>query len=82
MNTLDYDAIVVGSGISGGWAAKELTEKGLRTLVLEVRVSNFAAQALYRAHGFRLAGLRRGYYRDSGEDALIMEWRGKGVAQA
>ncbi|HYK44175.1 MAG TPA: FAD-dependent oxidoreductase, partial [Parafilimonas sp.] len=33
MNT--YDAIVVGSGISGGWAAKELTEKGLKTLVLE-----------------------------------------------
>jgi choline dehydrogenase-like flavoprotein len=30
-----YDAIVVGSGISGGWAAKELTGKGLRTLVLE-----------------------------------------------
>lgn len=31
----DYDAIVVGSGISGGWAAKELCEKGLKTLVLE-----------------------------------------------
>ena len=30
-----YDAIVVGSGITGGWAAKELTEKGLNTLVLE-----------------------------------------------
>jgi len=30
-----YDAIVVGSGISGGWAAKELTEKGLRVLMLE-----------------------------------------------
>ena len=30
-----YDAIVVGSGISGGWAAKELAEKGLKTLVLE-----------------------------------------------
>jgi glucoside 3-dehydrogenase (cytochrome c) catalytic subunit len=30
-----YDAIVVGSGISGGWAAKELTEKGLRVLLLE-----------------------------------------------
>ncbi|MSU24238.1 MAG: GMC family oxidoreductase [Opitutus sp.] len=30
-----YDAIVIGSGISGGWAAKELAEKGLRTLVLE-----------------------------------------------
>jgi choline dehydrogenase-like flavoprotein len=30
-----YDAIVIGSGISGGWAAKELTERGLKTLVLE-----------------------------------------------
>jgi len=30
-----YDAIVIGTGISGGWAAKELTEKGLKTLVLE-----------------------------------------------
>jgi choline dehydrogenase-like flavoprotein len=31
----EYDAIVVGSGIAGGWAAKELCEKGLRTVVLE-----------------------------------------------
>ena len=30
-----YDAIVIGSGISGGWAAKEFCEKGLNTLVLE-----------------------------------------------
>ena len=30
-----YDAIVIGSGISGGWSAKELTERGLKTLVLE-----------------------------------------------
>jgi len=30
-----YDAIVVGSGISGGWAAKELCENGMKTLVLE-----------------------------------------------
>ncbi|MGB7845062.1 MAG: GMC family oxidoreductase [Candidatus Acidiferrum sp.] len=30
-----FDAIVIGSGMTGGWAAKELTEKGLRTLVLE-----------------------------------------------
>ena len=34
-DTTTYDAIVVGSGITGGWAAKELTEKGLKTLVLE-----------------------------------------------
>lgn len=32
---ITYDAIVIGSGISGGWAAKELCEKGLKTLVLE-----------------------------------------------
>ncbi len=31
----DYDAIVIGTGITGGWAAKELCEKGLKTLVLE-----------------------------------------------
>ena len=35
MQSVRYDAIVVGSGISGGWAAKELTEKGLRVLLLE-----------------------------------------------
>ena len=35
MQSQNYDAIVVGSGISGGWAAKELTEKGLRVLLLE-----------------------------------------------
>jgi choline dehydrogenase-like flavoprotein len=33
--TNTYDAIVIGSGVSGGWAAKELTEKGMQTLVLE-----------------------------------------------
>ena len=49
--------------------------RGARSITLEVRVSNFAAQALYRSHGFRLAGLRRGYYRDTGEDALLMMWR-------
>ena len=35
MQSTSFDAIVVGSGISGGWAAKELTEKGLRVLLLE-----------------------------------------------
>ena len=32
---MDFDAIVIGSGISGGWAAKELCERGLRTLLIE-----------------------------------------------
>ena len=35
MKNNEFDAIVVGTGVSGGWAAKELTEKGLKTLVLE-----------------------------------------------
>ena len=35
MSFKTWDAIVVGSGISGGWAAKELTERGLNVLVLE-----------------------------------------------
>jgi choline dehydrogenase-like flavoprotein len=35
MSENTYDAIVIGSGISGGWAAKELTQKGLKTLMLE-----------------------------------------------
>jgi ribosomal-protein-alanine N-acetyltransferase len=52
--------------------------RGVDRIALEVRVSNDAAQALYRAHGFGLAGLRRGYYRDTSEDALIMEWRAQG----
>jgi len=41
---------------------------------LEVRQSNDGAIALYRRFGFRAAGLRRRYYQDNGEDALIM-WR-------
>jgi choline dehydrogenase-like flavoprotein len=35
VKAVTYDAIVIGSGISGGWAAKEFTQKGLKTLVLE-----------------------------------------------
>jgi ribosomal-protein-alanine N-acetyltransferase len=41
---------------------------------LEVRTSNAGAMALYERHGFRAAGLRRRYYQDNGEDAVIM-WR-------
>jgi ribosomal-protein-alanine N-acetyltransferase len=41
---------------------------------LEVRVSNTPAIRMYERHGFRSAGVRRGYYHDNREDALIM-WR-------
>ena len=43
-------------------------------LTLEVRRSNAAAIALYESFGFRAAGVRRRYYHDNGEDALVM-WR-------
>jgi ribosomal-protein-alanine N-acetyltransferase len=43
-----------------------------RWVTLEVRVSNFTAQQLYRKYGFREAGLRKRYYSDNNEDALIM----------
>ena len=45
---------------------------GAKWVTLEVRVSNFAAQNLYRKYGFREAGLRHRYYSDNQEDALIM----------
>ncbi len=43
-----------------------------RVLTLEVRVSNRGAQAMYEKYGFNPAGVRKGYYTDDGEDALIM----------
>ena len=45
---------------------------GARQVTLEARVSNAIAQNLYRKYGFREAGIRRRYYSDNDEDALIM----------
>ena len=47
-------------------------EIGAARMTLEVRVSNRVAQSLYAAFGFAVAGERRGYYTDDGEDALVM----------
>ena len=44
----------------------------LLSLTLEVRVSNTVAQSLYRKYGFQEVGVRKRYYRDNNEDALIM----------
>lgn len=48
-------------------------QRKLRLVVLEVRPSNTEARTLYEAFGFRVMGRRRGYYYDTGEDALVME---------
>lgn len=47
-------------------------ELGAEWLTLEVRASNLPAQRLYEKYGFRRAGVRRRYYSDNSEDALIM----------
>lgn len=52
--------------------AAELLERGIRDLLLEVRVSNRAAQTLYGSLGFIEAGWRPGYYAEPVEDALVM----------
>lgn len=52
--------------------ARRALAEGAVALTLEVRVSNDAAQALYRRFGFVPAGVRKAYYADTNEDALIM----------
>ena len=53
----------------------EFTEgQGIKRFTLEVRSSNEAAKGLYRKFNFKEEGLRKGYYQDNGEDAVIM-WR-------
>ena len=47
-------------------------DRGAKTLSLEVRRSNYAAQNMYERFGFRPVGLRPGYYVETGEDAIVM----------
>lgn len=47
-------------------------EMGAKSMTLEVRVSNYVAQSLYRKFGFQNGGIRKNYYSDNLEDALVM----------
>ena len=70
-------------GIAGGLLGElfaRTSDDGHRGYTLEVRVSNDEAIRLYEKLGFRSRGVRRGYYTDNREDALIM-WRDPGFAQ-
>lgn len=51
---------------------KEGRRRGCESATLEVRCSNRRAIALYRSHGFLEVAIRKGYYVDNGEDALVM----------
>ena len=63
-------------------ALAESRRLGCAAAYLEVRPSNQAAQALYAAEGFQPYGRRRGYYADTGEDALVLRLDLKQVAGA
>jgi [ribosomal protein S18]-alanine N-acetyltransferase len=52
--------------------ARQARGRAAKHLTLEVRVGNSGAQAMYRAFGFRPAGIRRNYYVETNEDALVM----------
>jgi ribosomal-protein-alanine N-acetyltransferase len=52
--------------------AREAVERDATALTLEVRLSNKGAQELYKRFGFTAVGVRKGYYADTGEDALVM----------
>lgn len=56
----------------------EMRRKGAEFVFLEVRPSNLGARSLYEKLGFSMLGLRRGYYRNPSEDAIIM---GKSLSQ-
>ena len=64
-----------GRGIGGlllDRVSAEVRAVGVRTMYLEVRESNLSARALYDSRSFRHVGLRRGYYANPREDALLM----------
>jgi ribosomal-protein-alanine N-acetyltransferase len=51
---------------------QEAIRMGARAVSLEVRVSNWGAQRLYSRFGFRPVGIRKNYYQETGEDAVVM----------
>ena len=65
MRSFKHPAILLGLAL-----AAEAIEQGAKSMTLEVRVSNEAAQRLYRRFGMAPVGMRKKYYQD--EDAMIM----------
>jgi len=54
------------------YVMEKMMGQGMERMTLEVRVSNSPALSLYKRLGFTIAGVRKGYYADTGEDAIIM----------
>jgi ribosomal-protein-alanine N-acetyltransferase len=75
VTTLAVDPAAWGRGVATRLlldAAQAAPELGVEHLTLEVRVGNDRAQALYRRFGFAPVGIRRNYYTETNEDALVM----------
>lgn len=78
ITTIAVDPPQRGQGIGEGLLIaliERAGERGARWIQLEVRRANVVAQALYRKYGFRDVGVRRNYYSDNSEDAVVM-WTG------
>jgi len=69
----EYRGDGIGSRILS-YMIEEAKTIGIEKMTLEVRKSNNAAQGLYNKYGFVSAGIRKAYYADNGEDAIIM-WK-------
>jgi [ribosomal protein S18]-alanine N-acetyltransferase len=54
-------------------ALRDVQDEGAQRAFLEVRAGNLAARAMYRKYGFEVTGVRRRYYKDNNEDALLMD---------
>ena len=88
---VDEDAHITNIAVDPAWhrhgigtrllmnAARQAARGGATRLTLEVRISNVGAQTLYRMFGFEPAGVRKNYYAESREDALIMWAYGLGT---
>lgn len=84
MWTIMEEAHITNIAVREGYRGRKLGEKllrqlretalflGMRRMTLEVRVSNRIAQRLYAKMNFRSVGVRKGYYTDNAEDAIIM----------
>jgi|SRR5690625_2429997 len=67
----DYRGYKIGEKLFG-FAMQYAIKQGAQRLSLEVRVSNMIAQNLYKKFGLVNGGIRKNYYQDNGEDALVM----------
>jgi len=69
----NYRGMGIGSKILEG-LIQLCIDRNITAMTLEVRKSNIVAQSLYKKYGFKECGIRKGYYHDNNEDAIIM-WK-------